>query len=205
MRTITVTGQGAVMVPPDTASVSLSVGHRAAGVAEALAGCDSAVRLAGEVAREHTDASRIGSRHLHVGPDHDRDGTPAGFRASHSLVIGCPDLDAAGALVAALAERIGDRLRVEGITLQVTDATAAMSTAREAAFADARERATHLAGLAGLELGDVQTIAEGGRDDVFHEAASDARMLSGTVAFEPGETTVGAALTVTFQLLPTLH
>jgi len=200
MRTITVTGRGAVMVAPDTASVSLSVSHRAPSVAEALAGCDSAARLAGEVVREHTDASRIASRHLYVGPEHDREGTPVGFRAEHSLLVGCPDLDVAGALVADLAERVGDRLQVEGISLQVADSTEARSAAREAAFVDARERATHLAGLSGFELSDVQTITEGNRDEGFAEAA-DARMLSAKVAFEPGETTIGAALTVTFQLV----
>lgn len=201
MRTITVTGRGSVTVAPDTASVSLSVSHRASSVAEALAGCDSGVRLVGEVAREHTEASRIASRHLHVGPDHDRDGFPVGFRAWHSLRVGCPDLDTAGALVGALADRVGDRLQVEGISLQVTDSTAARSAAREAAFADARQRATHLAALSGFELGEVQTITEANGDDGFAEAASDTRMLAAKVAFEPGETPIGAALTVTFQLV----
>lgn len=201
MRTITVTGRGFVMVAPDTATISLSVSHRADSVAAALAGCDSAARLAGEVARDHTDAARVASRHLHVGPDYDREGAPSGYRAEHSLRAGCPDLDAAGALVGALAERVGDRLQVEGIRLEVTDATAARAAAREAAFADARARATHLAELAGLELGEVQAISEGGGGDDTYAEAADARHLSTKVAFEPGETSIGASLTVTFQLV----
>ena len=202
MRTITVTGRGAVMVAPDTATVSLTVGHRARSVAEALAGCDSAARLAGEVAREHADTARIASRHFHVGPDHDRQGLPSGYRAEHSLQVGCPDLDAAGALVGALAERVGERLRVEEIQLTVADAAAARTKAREAAFADARARATHLAELSDLVLGEVQTISEGWCvDDEFGEEAGDARQLSATVAFEPGETSMGASLTVTFQMV----
>ena len=202
MRTITVTGRGAVLAAPDTASVSLSVSHHAAGVAEALAGCDSAARLAGEVARDHTDASRIASRHLHVGPHHDRDGIRSGYLAEHSMRVGCPDLTAAGALVGALAEQVGDRLQVEGIRLEVSDTGGAEAAAREAAFADARARAAHLAALAGLELGDVQTISEGSRgDDAFAEAAAHARHLSATVGFEPGTASIGASLTVTFQLV----
>ena len=202
MRTITVTGRGAVLVVPDTAGVSFTVHHSAGSVAEALAGCDSAARLAGQVARDHTDASRIASRHLHVGPDHDREGVLSGYRAEHSMRVGCPDLDAAGALVGALAERVGDRLQVEGIRLEVSDAAEAGAAAREAAFVDARARATHLAELAGLELGDVQTISEGSRgDDAFAEAAADARPLSAELTFEPGMTSVGASLTVTYQLV----
>ena len=201
MRTITVTGRGAVMVAPDTASVSLTVGHRAPSVAEALAGCASAADTVGEVARTFPDSSRISTRTIHIGSDYDREGSPAGFRAEHSFRVGCSDLDAAGQLVSALAERVGDRLQVEGVNLQVSDPAAARTAAREAAFADAVARATHLATLASASLGEVQSMVDDQRGDRYEEAAGDAYRAMSKVSIEPGETAVGAAVTVTFQLV----
>jgi hypothetical protein len=201
MRTITVTGRGAVMVAPDSAAVSFTVGHRAPSVAEALSGCDSAARTVGEVARRFADASRIASRTIHVGSDHDREGSPSGFRAEHSFRVGCADLDAAGELVAALAEQVGDRLQVEGVNLQVSDPAEARLAAREAAYADAVVKGTHLAGLAQASLGEVQSVFDEHRGDRYQEAAGDAYRAMSKVSFEPGETAIGTTVTVTFQLV----
>ena len=104
-----------------------------------------------------TTPERVG---YHVAPDLARPrpatGEPSGFQARHSLVVRCPDIDAAGGLLTALADAVGDRLEIEGVSLEVADQSAALVAAREAAYADAVDRATHLAGLAGAELGDVQ-------------------------------------------------
>ena len=70
--------------------------------------------------------------------------------------------------------------------------------AREAAYADAVDRATHLAGLAGAELGDVQDVVEGG--GVGTPVARVAKAMSDSASFQPGETAIGASVTVKFQL-----
>ena len=201
MRTITVTGRGAVMVAPDSAVVSFTVGHRAPNVAEALAGCASAADTVGEVARRFAAASRISTRTIHVGSDYDREGSPAGFRAEHSFRVGCADLEAAGELVGALAEQVGDRLQVEGVSLQVSDQAEARLAAREAAFADAVAKGTQLAGLAQASLGEVQSMVDDHRGDSPEEAAGDAYRAMAKVSFEPGESAIGATVTVTFQLV----
>jgi uncharacterized protein YggE len=69
--------------------------------------------------------------------------------------------------------------------------------AREAAYADAVERATHLAGLAGAVLGDAQDVIEGGAPQ---GASRLAKATSAGVALEPGEQAVTASVTVVFQL-----
>lgn len=202
MRTLTVTGAGTAGVVPDSATVRVAAAFRADGVTAALAGVSSAVDAIGQVARRFTDESRIGSQGLSVWPSHDFEGMPAGFEARHSLAIGCGDIAAAGELVSALAAEAGDRLQVESVGLDVADRSGPLAAAREAAWADARARAEHLAGLAGATVGEVQSVSEGGGPHVLDGAAPTMSLArSAEVGFEPGQTTVTATVTVTFQLV----
>lgn len=198
MRTVSVTGQGEARVAPDSAVLRVSAVHRAPGVAEALAGAASAADAIAASARQFTTPERVGSTSLQIWRDHDGADRPAGFQARHSLVVRCPDIDAAGGLLTALADAVGDRLEIEGVSLEVSDQSAALVAAREAAYADAVDRATHLAGLAGAELGDVQEVAEGG--GIGSPGVRMAKALSASASFEPGETAVASSVTVTFQL-----
>jgi uncharacterized protein YggE len=201
MRTVTVTGRGVAREVPDTVVVRVSATHRAAGVAEALAGADSAATEIVAVGREHTDASRIASTSLNVWPAYDNQGRPSGFEARHSLSITCTDVQAAGSLLGDLAVRVGDRLQVDGLGLEVGDTRRALDQARAGAYADAVARAGHLAELTGARLGEVQAMAEGGSGGATPMA--DASMVREAKAFaiEPGETTIGSSLTVTFELV----
>jgi uncharacterized protein YggE len=198
MRTVTVTGQGEARVPPDSAVVRVSAVHRAPDVSEALAGADSAADAIAATARSFTTPEQVGSTSLQIWRDQDATGRPSGFQARHSLVVRCPDVDAAGGLLTALAGAVGDRLEIEGISLEVADRTGAVAAAREAAYADAVDRATHLAGLAGAGLGDVQEVVEGGGGPT--PGARVARALPAAASLQPGETGIGSSVTVTFQL-----
>jgi uncharacterized protein YggE len=198
MRTVTVTGHGEAWAVPDNAVVRVAAVHRAAGVADALAGADSAARQVVATGREHTTPERIGSTAVQIWPTHDEVGVPSGYEATHSLSLRCPDIGAAGELLTALTESVGDRLRIEGVSLEVSDRAAAESAARDAAYADAVVRGTQLAGLAGAELGEPQDVLEG------HAMAGLPRQAKSFVvteaSFEPGEQAVSASVTVAFQL-----
>jgi uncharacterized protein YggE len=198
MRTVTVTGQGEARVAPDSAVVRVASVHRALGVAEALAGADSAAARIAATARRFTTPERIGSTSLQIWTSHDDQGRADGFQARHSLTVRCTDIGAAGSFLTEAADAVGDRLEVEGVSLEVADQSEAAVAAREAAYADAVARATHLAGLVGAELGDVQEVAEGGM------ASGPVRMAKfhpqSEASFQPGETAVTSAVTATFQL-----
>ena len=201
MRTVTVTGRGTAREVPDTVVVRVASSHRASSVAEALAGADSAATEIIAVGREHTEASRIGSTNLNVWPAYDNEGKPSGFEARHSLSITCTDIASAGDLLAALATKVGDRLQVEGFGLEVSDTARALDSARSGAYADAVARAGHLAELAGARLGEVQAMAEGGVAGPIGVAEGGmARDMMKSVAIEPGESTIAATVTVTFEL-----
>ncbi|MFA6300148.1 MAG: SIMPL domain-containing protein, partial [Nocardioides sp.] len=134
-----------------------------------------------------------------VWPADDHEGRQSGFEARHGYTVTCSDLDVAGALVTELATQVGDRLQVEGVSLEVSDTSAAVTAAREAAYADARARAEHLAGLADVSLGDVQSLVEGA--GAVPMARGFEAMAKGDVVLEPGEGSLGQSLTVTWAIL----
>src|SRR5262245_6331924 len=181
---------------PDSAVVRVAAVHRADVVAEALAGADSAARQVIATAGDFTTPERVATSSVQIWSDHDQHGNPAGYRARHALTVRCDDVDAAGGLLSALAETVGDRLEVEGVSLEVADQEAGLRAAREAAYADAVDRATQLAALAGTELGDPQEIAEGG---VASGPVRQAK-LSPAAALAPGEAALSSTVTVLFRL-----
>lgn len=200
--TVTTTGVGSVRAVPDSAVVQVELVFEARGVAEALAGVDSAVRLAGEVARRHTDAAKIASRQLNVWPRHDPEGRRTlGYEAHHGLAVGCSDIDAAGRLLAELAAEVGDRLRVEGISLEISEPGPLEDEAREAAYADARRKAEHLASFGDHTVGRLVAVVEGRSGGVRPMAAGYAMEASFSKAeIEPGESTLQATVTATWEL-----
>ena len=101
-------------------------------------------------------------------------------------MLRCDDLDQAG-----------DRLSIDHVALEVAETGDAERMAREAAFADARAKAEHLAAQAGGALGGVVSIAEGGASG----SPRFAHAMAASARFEPGETTVEQQLTVTFELI----
>jgi uncharacterized protein len=193
-RTITVTGHGSATAVPDTAVVRVAAVHRAAGLAEALAGAESA-RAAVVAAAGHLVVS---STDLSVWPAHDNEGKRAGFEARHAITITGGDLDVAGELVGRLAEEVGDRLQVESVSLCVGDPTSALGEAREAAFTEARGRAEHLAALAEVSLGMVKQVAEGAGPPVARGPEQAA--FKADVGFAPGQTVLTSTVTVTWAL-----
>ena len=197
MRSVSVTGHGEARVVPDSAVVRVAAAHRADGVADALGGADSAARQVIATAGEFTTPERIATSSVQIWSDHDQQGNPSGFRARHALTVRCADVAAAGGLLSALAEAVGDRLEVEGVSLEVADQVAGQRAAREAAYADAVDRATQLATLAGAELGEPQEVVEGGFATGPPRAA---KLMAESASLAPGETAVSASVTVTFRL-----
>lgn len=198
-RTVTVSGFGRATAVPDTAVVRVAAVHRAAGVAEAFAGVASGVAAIGVEARKVTDERRIASTGIQIWPAHDHQGRQAGFEARHSLQVGCPSLEIASALLQALVDTVGDRLQVEGVSLEVADPSGALTEARTGAYADALSRATHLAALAGAALGPIVSLSETVQRGGMMETG--ARMaMQADAALEPGEQQIGATITASWQL-----
>jgi uncharacterized protein len=204
MRTVTVTGTGSSSVAPDGAVVRVAAVARGAGVAEAYDAMAAAASALVEVAGRHTERRRIASTGVSVWPWHDRDGQPQGYEARHGYAIGCADLAAAGTMLGELAREVGDGLTVDHVGLEVTEDHGADVAAREAAFEDARRRATALAEMAGARLGAVHSIVEGGPTGGPGPVPMMA-MARDTGGLEPGESTVTSVVTVVWELDHEVH
>ena len=191
--TLTVTGTGRTAAVPDTALIRLAAVHRARTFAEALAGAESAraevVRTAGDLV--------VSTVNLSVWPTSEQ-GQQPGFEARHIMTVATGDLTVANDLLSRLAYEVGTRLQVEGVDMTARDPSAAVGQAREAAFADARAKAEHLAALAGASLGRVEAMAESGASPSAPGAF--AAMAKAEVGLQPGQTEIVAMLTVTWQL-----
>jgi uncharacterized protein YggE len=194
VRTLTVTGTGSAAAIPDTALIRLAAVHRARNFAEALAGAESARE---EVVKTAGDLT-VSTVNLSVWPTSEQ-GQQPGFEARHALTIATGDLTVANELLTRLAYEVGTRLQVDGVDMTVRDPSAAIQEARQAAFADARAKAEHLAALADATLAQVEAIGEGGGSAPM-PMGGFAAMAKADVGLQPGETKISASLTVTWSL-----
>jgi uncharacterized protein YggE len=207
---ITVTGAGSAAAPADLLRVTLGVGHEAGDVADAV---DSVGVKTGAVIAalraQGVEEGDIGTTGVQVFPAYAAE--PArveGYRASHSISVATKDLDGFGRLLTAAIDAAGNDLTVDQVGFDVADKTDLVVRAREAAFADALERAEHLARLAGRALGRIESVEESplhGPVGVPFGRASKASLAPLDFGVEPGRQTVEVALTIQWSWAQTSH
>ncbi|MDQ0424481.1 SIMPL domain-containing protein [Cellulomonas iranensis] len=195
---VTVRGSGAADAVPDVVLADLATEVRDRDVAVALRDATTAlaaVRAALRAAGVDDRAVRTGD----VATWTEQDGPDGDLRvvARMGVVVTLRDTATAGDVVGAALAAGGPAVRLGGLRLVVADPAPAHALAREAAWQDAHEKATHLAALAGRPLGDVRWVHEG--DPAGGEVPRFARAL-GADAFalpvDPGEQSVRATVTV---------
>lgn len=206
-RTVTVTGVGAALVPPDRALASLAAETRGGEPGAALSACVTATSamvqaaLAAGVARPAVQTSG-----LTLQPWWAREsGSPqlVGYQASNSLSVRIDRLDEIGSLLTAMVAAGGEAARVNGVSLVVGDPEAGLRSAREAAFADALAKAEQYAELAGVALGVLLSVEE--RSHGRYRAMSArgyAPAMPADMGVEPGENQLTVDLTAGWELLP---
>jgi hypothetical protein len=184
--TISVVGEGRLLVQPDVANVSVGVESTAATLSEAQA--DAATRmqavidalLAQGVARTDIRTSRLG-----VSPVYDnRDASQLrGYRATSSVQVTLRDLGRVGVVVDAVTAAGANR--VDGISFAIDNPEAPKDQARALALANARAKAEQLASLAGLRIVGVKSIVEADPAARPMPAARDAAAPASVAAAPP--------------------
>jgi uncharacterized protein len=164
-RRIVVTGEGRVEAAPDLARFTAGVEAEALEAAAALAAASATMRdvfaalEAAGIASEDMRTSRLAVDPVWEHGD-GRQPRVRGFSASNLVTVRVRDVDALGALIDAVGAAGANR--IEGIGFDVSEPRAALDAARRAAVADARAKAEVIAGAAGVTLGPVLSIREGG-------------------------------------------
>ncbi len=204
--TITVPGRGNVRVAPDVAEVRLgiiSIRPTAAAArtaaTEVMQAILDALRGAG-VARADLRTTLVG---LDAVRDYSSPSGPAitGYQLTNVVEATVREVETAGAVIdAALG---AGATSMDGLAFRPADATDALAEARRLAIADARARAMTLAAEAGVGLGRVVGIVEGGSLDGSLPVPVGLLAKAGSAASTPveaGTSELTIAVTVVFAI-----
>jgi uncharacterized protein len=195
--TITVTGNGMVNTTPDRASFDFGVTTQASTAADALSrNSDQATAIIAALKAAGIDTSDIQTTQVSLWPQTSSNGTRiTGYQASNSVQVTAA-IGKSGALVdAAVAAGANN---VDGPNLDTVDQSSLYDQALKQALGDAKGKAQAIADGAGLTLGTVVKVTEGGNAPPVPLFASKA--ATGTaVPIEAGTQQIQASVTVTYS------
>ncbi|MBU2992882.1 SIMPL domain-containing protein [Octadecabacter sp. 1_MG-2023] len=165
-RTITVNGNGEVSVEPDMATINIGVQTEAEDAATALDGASGATAaILATLDVEGVLPEDIRSGAIRLNPRYSQSVLSSGnqitgYQAVNSVEVIVNDLDQLGGLLAAV---VGDGAnRLDGVQFGLQDPSEAMDEARRRAVAEGARLAALYAGAAGVPLGDLLRLSEGG-------------------------------------------
>lgn len=198
---ITVTGEGRVDARPDLATITLGVTTEGTTAAEAMGANSTEVQaVLDRLKAAGIEARDLQTTGLSLNPNwtQTEGQSPSidGYVASNMLTVRVRALDGLGGVLdAAVADGANT---LNGVTFDLADPEPMLDEARKLAVADALARARLLAEAAGVTLGDIVSITEGGgmeppRPMYRMEAAS-------AVPVAEGEVSRSASVTLVFAI-----
>ena len=208
VRTVTVVGEGTVSLTPDIAETNIGVEVMRASVQEATSAAEELMQsilsaLAEQgIAEEDIQTSGYSVYAERYGPEGPLADDETQYRVSNNVQVTIRDIDSVGEVLDAAVEAGANN--IYGVNFRVEDPSGVESEAREAAFTDAREKASELASLSDAQLGQVMSISEIIGNAGFYQSSFDtsamASGLGGGGGFAPGEQDLVMQLQITFEL-----
>ncbi len=202
---IAVVGEGTVSVAPDMARITIGVTHQAATAAEALDAMNADLaaildRLATSgIAPRHMQSSGLRLHQYYENYENAR--RPAGYEASSDLNVQVHDLPNLGAVLDAVVRDGANEMR--GLSFDVADPAPHLAEARRKAVADAAAKAGLYAEAAGVAMGNVLLISEGGQGaaprPMMMEASFDSAR-AGSVPVAEGEMSIKATINMVWSI-----
>lgn len=161
---IHVTGEGRVSGTPDTMTISMGVSLTRARMEQATSDAATlASAIIAAVTATGVAAGDVQTTRYDVAPEIEwAEGSQrtTGYRVTNEVQIKVRDVATAGDVIDAATTAGGDETVLSGLAFAIEDNTALLERARAAAWADAEAKATQLAALAGVEVGDAVAITE---------------------------------------------
>ena len=127
--------------------------------------------------------------------------TPITYSGSSSVTVTIHHLTNVGSIEVAAVGAVGNDIQLDGVSLTLSDDNSQLQTARIAAMADARSRASQWAAQTGRKLGPILAVSE--IVDSQSSGCGDGGGCGGGgggVPIEAGQNTVSVNITVEFQL-----
>jgi uncharacterized protein YggE len=199
-KLVTVTGEATVAVAPDTAMIRLGVSSQEKTAREASEANAKQMTAVFAAIKDTGVADRdIQTSRLSLQPQYDpnKSGTArlTGFQASNQVTVRIRDIDK---LPTVLDRAItAGANEMSGIEFVVSEQSKLLDQARDDAIADARRKAELYAKAAGAKLGRVVSITEEGSAPPPRPIQA---MRAGAVPIAPGEQTLKAIVTVSYEL-----
>jgi uncharacterized protein len=166
---ITVSGTGKVTGTPDTLRLSLTVTANGSTVTAALNSANATqARVQKSLQGKGVEAKDLQTSGLTVSPNYTYTDkgqpVPHGYQVTESLAVVLRHLDTAGNAINTAVAAGGNAVRVDGISLDLEDTGALVTSARGSAFAAAKAKAEQYAKAAGRGLGSVVSVSEAVQD-----------------------------------------
>lgn len=161
LRTITVNGSGQVTLAPDVAYVYIGVNSQSENVGDALTENNTKAEAIANALKElGIDTKDIQTSSFNIYPQQqygpNGEVTKTVFNVDNTVYVTVRDLQSLGKLLDVVV-RSGANT-INGITFDVLDKAKATSDARKLAIDSARSQAEEIAQVAGVTLGDLQSI-----------------------------------------------
>jgi uncharacterized protein YggE len=199
-RTVSVTATGRATTTPDRLVVGFAVWAAADAPAAALQqAADAAEALNALLDRRGVPAEHRTTTGLAVNPryDHNHEQVTSHY-ASYSLRVTLGSTQEVDPLLQEAAATLGSSLRIDHVSLAVSDLLPALRQARDNAVAEALETAAQLATAASVRLGALQTLEEHVGDRMQFFVGEVSGRVGGLV--EPGEHEVSVTVSAVFAL-----
>ncbi len=202
--TVSVTGTGKVMGTPDTLTVSLACTSTATHASDALANNNAlTAKLVMTLVTAGTTPKDIATSNLNIQPTYSNSGRDiTGYTVTENVTVTLHDLGKAGSILDAAASSVGDAVRVNGMSLSISDDSALIAAARKQAVADAKARADEIATGAGVTLGSIRTMSEASAPTIWNtpSASGDLASSAAAVPVAPGQQQLSVSVSVVYTL-----
>ena len=205
VRTIEVDGNGETRTSPDTADLDLAIDTQAKTAEEAAArNAALATKVIDALKAKLGDKGKVTTGGYSLDPQYDQrpnaKPTIIGYNAQNTVTVNTGALDLVGALIdSAIAAGAN---RVNSLNFSVKDDTKARTEAIAIATRDAHAQADALASALNVKLGKVLKATTVSQERPIPIRMGRAMAMSANVAtpVEPGEVTVPATVSLTFEI-----
>ncbi|WP_209016011.1 SIMPL domain-containing protein [Roseibium sp. RKSG952] len=210
VATISIDGRGQVTAAPDMAVVTTRVVTRSEEAPDALSENTAAIsKVIEDIKSAGIDAKDIQTSGFSIYPRYDRSPQSQNqppkidaYEVTNGVTIKIRDLDKLGKILNTVVQSGANS--VGGISFQISDPQDKLDEARKAAVDDAKARAELYAEAAGVELGRVLSISEGGTASPRPVFAAREMMMKADspVPIEAGENTLSANVSIIWEIEP---
>jgi uncharacterized protein len=163
---IWVSGSGKVTATPDICTLNLGVQSQDTTVAAAQAKAATAMdKMISSLTSNGVAKKDIQTQNFNISQTtrydtNTQQSVVTGYQVTNTVTATIRSLDKAGSIIDAAAAAGGDLTRINGISFSIEDPTNYYNDARKLAIADAKAKATQMAQLAGVTLGNVSYVTE---------------------------------------------